>query len=68
MTDKEFLNLPVDSTFVLGNRTLKIVESCECDECYIGGYCDVFCGKLIIPECEGTEREDGKRVIFVEVE
>lgn len=68
MTDKEFLNLPVDSTFVLGNRTLKVVESSECDECYISGDCDIFCEKLIIPECEADYREDRTNVIFVEVE
>ena len=68
MTDKEFLNLPIDSTFVLGNRTLKVVESDKCDYCYIGGDCDMFCERLMIPECKGKIREDKKDVIFVEVE
>lgn len=68
MTDKEFLDLPIGSTFVLGNRTLKIVESCECDECYIGGHCDMLCERLMIPECKGKIREDRTDVIFVEVE
>lgn len=68
MTDEEFLNLPVGSTFISGNRTLKVVESNECDYCYIGGDCDVFCEKMMIPECKGEIREDKTSVIFVEVE
>ena len=68
MTDKEFLNLPVGSKFTLGNRTLEVVKSHECDYCYIGGDCDMFCEKMMIPECEGITREDEIDVIFVEVE
>lgn len=68
MTDKEFLNLPIGSTFVLGNRILKVVESDECDYCYISGDCDMFCERLMIPECGKKIREDRTDVIFVEVE
>ena len=67
MTDKEFLNLPVGSTFILGNKTLKVVEDVECDECYISGDCDMYCEKVIIPKCSACDREDETDVIFVEM-
>ena len=72
MTDKEFLNLPVGRTFVLGNRTLKVVEGCtgvwcnkdcyfkDCDGCYF------LSMNGIIPRC-GDTRTDKKSVHFEEV-
>ncbi len=34
MTDKEFSNLPVGNSFIMGNKVLKVVESSQCIDCF----------------------------------
>lgn len=68
MTDEEFLNLPVGSTFISGNRTLKVVENESCNGCYITEICDMCCERMMIPECRAYFRNDKTNVTFIEVE
>ena len=35
MTDKEFSNLPVGNSFIMGNKVLKVVESSQCIDCFL---------------------------------
>lgn len=67
MTKEEFLNLPIGSTFVLGNRTLKVIENINCSKCCITGDCKILSDNGVIPECIGYKRNDRKNIIFVEV-
>lgn len=72
MTKNKFKNLPLDSTFQLGNVKLKVAEDIGdngCRGCFIADT-DLECSELkgigAIPECCGGFREDGKEVVFKE--
>ena len=71
MTDKEFSNLPIGRTFILGNTTLKVVEdykSVWCEDCYFNDCedCHFLRSEAIIPNC-GNIRTDKKLVHFEKV-
>ena len=73
MKDKKFINLPVGETFVCGTKKLMVKESEweDCDDCIFNRpfmSCDELKELEIIPECYSDEREDGKYVVFEEVE
>lgn len=74
MTDKEikeFRNLGVGETFKLRSKKIIISESTgSCDGYLYRGKdtCQFLMMAAIIPECNGNYREDGKNIIFKEVE
>lgn len=74
MTDKEFRNLKVGANFTCGNKKFWVSENetCSCDYCGFDELGYITCYEIrklgIIPECESSFREDGKSVVFVEVE
>lgn len=73
MNKDDFKNLPLGSTFQLGNVTLKVVEDVEdngCEDCFMDDV-NVKCEKLvemgIIPECRMRLRKDSISIILEEV-
>lgn len=71
--DEEFKNLEVGEKFNIGNKNLKLIEAikCSCEGCIFQNNisaCETFQKKGLIPECSFDEREDGKNIIFKEVE
>lgn len=74
MTDKEikeFRNLEVGKKFELRGRKIIVSEGAgSCDGCLYRGKdtCQFLMMAAIIPECNSNYREDGKDVIFKEVE
>lgn len=74
MTDQEikkFRNLEPGKTFKLRSRKIIISEGTgDCEGCLYKGKntCQFLMMAAIIPECNGNYREDGKYVIFKEVE
>ena len=78
MTDKEFKNLGVGEDFICGNKKIivKLAETdTSCKGCifyhsknYSGSLCVALEKIGAIPECDILFREDGKSVVFVEVE
>lgn len=73
MTDKEFKNLGVGEDFICGNKKLWVSESDEknCEYCILNNEkidCNALLKIGVIPECYFLYREDGKSVVFVEVE
>lgn len=73
LKEKEFKNLEIGEKFNIGNKNLKLIESVKysCDGCIFQNNisaCETFQKKGLIPECSFDEREDGKNIIFKEVE
>lgn len=74
MTDKEikeFRNLKPGETFELRSRKIIISEATRgCEGCLYKSKntCKFLMMAAIIPECNGNYREDGKYIIFKEVE
>lgn len=68
MTDKEFSNLSIGNSFIMGNKVLKVVESSQCIDCFFKKYpCDKLSSNKIIPKCLSKYRDDKKGVIFKEI-
>lgn len=73
LKEKEFKNLEIGEKFNIGNKNLKLIESVKysCDGCIFQNNisaCETFQKKGLIPECNPDGREDGKNIIFKEVE
>lgn len=75
MNNREFKNLSIDETFILGNRKFKIEEKNDkysCEGCFFHKNnllydCPEMIEENIIPECFSHQRTDDKAVIFIEV-
>lgn len=71
MTDKEFRNLEVGKTFIVGNKNIyvKKVGYTECDFCFFKhiSCCLSLQEVEVIPFCYAGDREDEENVIFMEV-
>jgi hypothetical protein len=74
MTNEEFKNLKVGENFICGNKKFWVSErgADGCDYCGFDELGYITCYEIrklgIIPECESSFREDGKDVVFVEVD
>lgn len=68
MTDKDFLNLKIGKTFIIGNKKFKVQkEKYLCENCFFSEIemsCQDFQEKGLLPKCD----RENERVAFVEVE